>query len=69
MITLKPLARAQVQSAFQCSYQELSGLLRQRRCPLPVCIDREIVWHTDEIEDSIADVTQTLERWRRPRRS
>jgi hypothetical protein len=66
------LTREQVQKVYGASYQELMGLLRQRRCPLPVrpfAGEPDTMFWADEAEDAKADVMNTLERWRRTRRA
>lgn len=52
---------------FKCSHGELGRLLARKMAPLPVRIDGQILWHIDEVKNSLAIVQRTLERWK-PRR-
>jgi hypothetical protein len=49
---------------FKCSHGELGRILARNMAPLPVRIDGQILWHTDEIQNATAQVQRTLERWK-----
>jgi len=50
---------------YRCSHGELGRLLARRLAPLPIRVDGEIIWWVDEVMAMAAQVTRTLERWRR----
>jgi hypothetical protein len=52
---------------YQCSHGELGRLLARKQAPLPVRIDGQILWHIDEVKNSLATVRRTLERWKQKR--
>ena len=57
--------REQMTVLYHCSHGELGRLLSRKLAPLPIRHDGAILWHVDEALTSQAQVTRTLERWRK----
>jgi hypothetical protein len=57
--------REQLTILYHCSHGELGRLLCRRQAPLPVRFDGNILWYVDEAVSAAAQVTRTLERWRK----
>jgi len=49
---------------FKCSHGELGRLLARKMAPLPIRHDGQILWFIDEVQNSMAQVQRTLERWK-----
>ena len=52
---------------FKCSHGELGRLLARKMAPLPIRHDGQILWFIDEVQNSMAQVQRTLERWKQRR--
>lgn len=65
--TAKPLVldRENLAKFYGCSHGELGRLLREKKCPLPVRMDGNILWYLDEVEASVDKVKALLERRRK----
>jgi hypothetical protein len=48
---------------YRCTHGELGRLLVRRMVPLPVRIEGQILWFTDEALEGMAQALRTLERW------
>lgn len=57
---LPTLTREQVIEIYHCSHGDLGKLLREKRVPLPVRINGEIMWYRDEVEATKAKVVSIL---------
>lgn len=59
------LTREQLTAVYHCSHGELGRLLVRKMAPLPIRVDGAILWFVDEALNATAQVTRTLERWRK----
>lgn len=60
--------REQMTILYRCSHGELGRLLvRRESAPLPIRVDGQILFYTDEARNAHAQVQRTLERWRHRR--
>ena len=57
--------REQLTILYHCSHGELGRLLARKLAPLPIRVDGVILWFVDEATAMAAQVTRTLERWRK----
>lgn len=57
--------RENLTQLYRVSHGELGRLLCRRMAPLPIRIDQQILWFVDEALAAQAQVTRTLERWRK----
>ena len=59
--------REQLTALYHCSHGELGRLLVRKMAPLPIRPEGVILWFVDEALNAAAQVTRTLERWRKHR--
>ena len=57
--------REQMTAVYHCSHGELGRLLARKMAPLPIRVDGTILWFVDEALSAGAQITRTLERWRK----
>ena len=57
--------REQLTTIYRCTHGELGRLLSRKMAPLPIRVDGQILWYTDETLAAQAQVVRTIERWRR----
>jgi hypothetical protein len=57
--------RENLTQIYRCSHGELGRLLARKMAPLPIRIDQQILWFCDEVLNMQAQVTRTVERWRK----
>ena len=57
--------RENLTQLYRCSHGELGRLLSRKMAPLPIRIDQQILWFVDEVLNMQAQVTRTVERWRK----
>lgn len=57
--------REQLTILYRCSHGELGRLLVRKMAPPPIRVDGAILWFVDEALQLQAQVTRTLERWRK----
>ena len=57
--------RENLTQLYRCSHGELGRLLSRKMAPLPIRIEQQILWFVDEALGMQAQVTRTVERWRK----
>lgn len=56
------VTREQLTELYKVSQGYLGYLLREKKIPLPVRINGEILWYADEISESLPKIKSFLER-------
>lgn len=56
------IKREDLVKIYDVSQGYLGFLLREKKIPLPVRIDGEILWYADEVSDSLPKIKSFLER-------
>lgn len=64
-MTPATLTRDELARIYEVSQGYLGYMLREKKVPLPVRINGEILWYADEVQSSYAKVKAHLERKRK----